>query len=85
MKLKEGFVLRKMPDMNIVVPSGENIRTYRNAIILNDTAAFIYEAIGNGNDVTESLMKEYGIDEARAASAAERTIADFREAGLIED
>ena len=41
MKIKEGFVLRKMPGMNLVMPVGENIKTYKGSVMLNDTGAFI--------------------------------------------
>ena len=48
MKIKKGFILRRIPGMNIVMPTGENIRHFRNAVTLNDTAALIYERLQQG-------------------------------------
>ena len=63
MKIREGFILRRIPGMNIVMPTGENIRVFRNAVTLNDTAALIFEKLQRGESagsVAETLALKYG-------------------------
>ena len=86
MKVKEGFVLRKIPGMNMVLPAGENLRNTRDAVILNDTAALIYEKLRQGEDersVAGALCTKYGIDLHQAEADVKDAVSDFIEAGLI--
>ena len=85
MKIKEGFILRRIPGMNIVMPTGENIRLFRNAVTLNDTAALIFEKLRQEEStdaVAEALASKYGIDKKEAAEDVETVLRDFLELGL---
>lgn len=85
MKIREGFILRRIPGMNIVMPTGENIRVFRNAVTLNDTAALIYEKLQQGESagsVARILASKYGIDPGEAAGDVEKVIGEFLELGL---
>ncbi|MCQ2505745.1 MAG: PqqD family protein [Lachnospiraceae bacterium] len=87
MKIKEGFVLRKMPGMNMVMPIGENIKTYKGSVMLNETSAFIYEKLVEGKskeEAAKALTEEYDVDIEKAMQSVERTCADFIEAGIAE-
>jgi len=86
-KVREGFVLRKLPDMNLVLPKGAMVKDYHNAVVLNDTAAFLFAQLETGSTAegcAKALTEEYDISYERAYAAAERTIADLQEAGLLE-
>ena len=86
MKIREGFVLRKMPGMNIVMPAGAAAKEFRKTVVLNDTAAFIFELFQKGESpasASETVMKTYGIDHNTAAHAVEATASDLKEAGLL--
>lgn len=88
MKIREGFILRKLPDMNLVLPKGAMVKDCRKAVVLNDTAAFLYEQLEQdctAEDCAKALMREYDIDYERACRAAEQTIAGFKEAGLLQE
>lgn len=87
MKLKEGFVLRKMPGMNLVMPVGENIKHFKGSLMLNDTGAFIYERLAAGKskeEIASALTQEYAVDMDTAMRGVERTCADLVEAGAAE-
>ncbi|MCF0229761.1 MAG: PqqD family protein [Parasporobacterium sp.] len=87
MKIKEGFVLRKMPGMNLVMPVGENIKTYKGSVMLNDTGAFIYEKLSEGKSMEETaraLTLEYDVDMEKAMQGVEMTCADLIEAGVAQ-
>ena len=87
MKIKEGFVLRKMPGMNLVMPTGSNIRVYKGSLILNDTGVFIYEKLCKGKsseEIAMSLAEEYDVAMEKALKDVESTISDLLEAGVVE-
>ena len=81
MKIKEGFILRRIPGMNVVMPTGENIRHFRNTVTLNNTAALIFEKLQQGESV---LSARYGISTNEAAEDVNSIFEDFLEMGLAE-
>ena len=42
MKIKQGFVVRKVGDSHVVVPVGELSKTFHGMINLNETGAFLW-------------------------------------------
>ena len=79
--------MRKMPGMNLVMPTGENIKTYKGSLILNDTGVFIYERLCEGKSPEEiaiSLTEEYSVTQEEAMKDVEATCADLLEAGVVE-
>jgi len=85
--IKEGFVLRKMPGMNLVMPTGEMVKEFKGALMLNDTGALIFEGLKNDKSVEEivkQLVDEYTVSEEVAMSDVEKTIDSLNEAGVIE-
>lgn len=88
MKLKNGFVLRKVPGMNLILPAGENIKTYKGALMLNDTAAFIYELLQEGldsADIRERMLDEYDVTPEKAEEGINKTFALLVEGGVAEE
>jgi len=87
MKIKEGFILRRIPGMNVVMPTGENIRRFRNTVTLNNTAALIFEKLQQGESVqaiAEDLSARYGISTNEATEDINSIFEDFLEMGLAE-
>ena len=71
MKIKDGFMLRKVGGQNIVVALGEASRSFNGIIRLNDTGRFLWEQLKD--DVTEehllaALTAEYSVDPVQAKS-----------------
>jgi len=89
MKIKPGFVTRKVMDETVAVPTGEAAKSFHGMIKLNDTAAFIWSAIEEGLDeqgIADKLVAEYeGITAEKALADVNATIAKLREAGILED
>ena len=52
--IKEGFVLREMPGMNLVMPTGTNVKKFKGAIMLNDTGALIFSELKSGKTIEET-------------------------------
>lgn len=87
MKLKDGFILRKMPGMNVLMPVGENAQNQTRALVLNDTAAFIYELLQQGlsrQQITEKMTAEYDVTPERAQDGYDKTAAMLIEGGAAE-
>ncbi len=86
--IKEGFVLRKMPGMNLVMPTGSNVRNFNGALMLNDTGALIFEGLEAGksvDEIVEDLTRSYEVSPDKARVDVERTIVSLKEAGVAGD
>ena len=87
MKIKNGFLLRKVGEQNIVVAVGEESCDFNGIIRLNDTGKFLWEKLQNDiseNSLVSAMLLEYDIDEATAKNDTEDFIAALKEANLLE-
>lgn len=87
MKIKDGFILRKLPGMNLVMPTGKNVKSFNGALTLNDTGAFIYEHLQKGlspDDAARALTEEYDVTLDTASADVKNTVAALIEAGVAE-
>lgn len=87
MKIKEGFVLRKVAGEYIVMPTGSNIAKFDGAIALNDVSAFLFEQLKNPvskEDLLTALLNEYEVDKETAANDIDAIVLKFAEMGIIE-
>jgi len=75
-KLRSGFIQRKIADSDIVIPIGDNIAQFNGLITLNETAAFLFKLISEGSTVgrlIDALTEKYEIEAAMAG----KDVADF--------
>ena len=87
MKIKDGFVLRKLPGMNIVMPTGKNVKAFNGSLMLNDTGAFIFEKLQKGStpeETAQALTQTYDVTLDTANTDVQKTIASLIEAGVAE-
>lgn len=87
MKIKDGFVLRKLPGMNLVMPTGKNVKEFNGSLMLNDTGAFIFEKLQKGStpeQTAEALTREYDVALDTASADVQNTINSLIEAGVAE-
>lgn len=78
MKLKNGFVQRKVAGENLMIPVGaENISLYNGVITLNGTAAYLCTLLKE-EQTRESLIKalldKYEVEETLAASDVDKLL-----------
>ena len=86
LQFKEGFVLRKVCGLNVVMPTGANVKDFGGALNLNDTAALIYEQLQAGKTIEETaaaLVAEYDVTPEKALADVQKTIESLREAGVV--
>lgn len=87
MKIKEGFVLRKVADEYIVMPTGGNIAKFDGAVALNEVSAFIFEKMQapvSKEDLLIAVLNEYDVESDVAAKDIDALISKFDEMGIIE-
>lgn len=89
MKKKKGFSLQRLINEYVVVGSGREAYNFNKVIRLNETSAFLWEAMGEkeftSQQLTEALCAEYDVDAATASKAVIATIEKLRGAGVLED
>ena len=87
MKIKDGFILRKVPGMNLVMPTGKNVKEFNGSLMLNDTGAFIFERLQRGStpeETVKALTQEYDVSLDTASTDVQKTIDSLIEAGVAE-
>ena len=88
MKIKNGFVLRRMCGEYIISAEGMENINFNKLISLNESAAYLWESV-EGKEFTEKdlaglLIGKYGIDEALAAKDSAAIAKAWHEAGIVE-
>lgn len=87
MKIKEGFILRKIANTDVVIPVGNNIINFNGIISLNETAAFLWSYLKEGvetSKLVEIIMGEFHIDKEKALSDIENFTTQLQEANIVE-
>lgn len=88
MKIKDGFVLRKIADQYMAVPVGARAKELHGMIGLNETGAFIWERLSKGqsqDDIVKALCEEYEVQNDAAAASVERFLEKLRAEGMLSD
>lgn len=86
MKIKDGFMLRKVGGQNVVVALGEASRSFNGIIRLNDTGVFLWEQLKQDKteeQLLEALTAEYDIDPAQAKVDIADFVESLRKAALL--
>lgn len=88
MKVKDGFIVKKVVDDYVVVPVGDNFVDFSSIINLNETGAFLWKCLEN--DVTEDaladmLAKEYEVSVSEVKDDTLAFVESLKNAGLIEE
>ena len=87
MKIKSGFVVRKVGGESVVVPVGEMSKKFHGMINLNETGAFLWEFFTAEHTVEEgvdALLGEYEVEKAVAQADVEQFVKTIEENGFAE-
>ena len=88
MQIKQGFILRTIGDEHMVMPTGENIGKFGGAVVLSETAAYIFEQLQkpiSREDLLALMLSEFDVDEQTASSDLDELLAQFKEMGILEE
>ena len=88
MKIKEGFVLRTICGQNVVSGEGTANVNFAKLVSLNETAAYLFKAVGNEEFTPERLAdlltEEYDVDRETAMKDAQALCDQWAEIGIAE-
>ncbi len=89
MKIKEGFILRKVSDAYVVVATGEAAKGFNGMITLNSSGAFLWEKLATDCDTKEklvsALLDEYEVTEEQASKDVDIFVGKIEAAGIFAD
>jgi len=86
MKIKEGYVLNEIGDMNVAVyvaGDGEGLNGFVN---LNKIGVFLWQRLEKGcsmEELVSAVTEKYDVDEGTAAKDAEAFISALREKDIL--
>ena len=87
MKIKNGFVVRKIANQYMAVPVGARAKELHGMIGLNETAAFLWELLKKERteeELAALVYEEYEISEEHALEAVQRFCKSLQEEGVLE-
>ena len=88
MKIKEGFILRKICGEYVVVGEGLAQVNFNKMLSLNETAAYRWEAVSgkefDKEDLVQLLLDKYDVTPERAAADVDKLTAIWLEQGVAE-
>ena len=86
MKIKQGFVKRKIKDKYIVVATGQARKDYRGFIELNNNSSLIWDYIAIGKtaeEIANEFVKEFNVDFDTALADVNEIISILKKEGVI--
>lgn len=87
MRIKDGFIVRKVAGQDIVVPVEEMSKKFKGMVRLNDTGRFLYDILVDGSDedaLVKAILDEYEVDEQTAREDVKKFVKSLLEVGAIE-
>jgi hypothetical protein len=87
MRRKSGFALRKVGEVNIVVPLGQKVLDLNGVITLNETGAFIWELLGEERslgELVEAVSQEFDVEPDQARKDIEDFLENLRKFDMLE-
>lgn len=86
MKIKDGFILRKVGGQNVVVALGQASRSFNGIIRLNETGRFLWEQLSDEKtkeQLCSALLSEYDVTEGQARQDVSEFIDTLEKAALL--
>ena len=88
MKIKDGFLLKKIADDYIVIPYEDKIVDFKAMLVLNETGAFLWEEMQKEislNELEEKLTLEFDVDGETAGRDIGEFILKLKKKDLLEN
>lgn len=88
MKIKEGFILKKIAGSTVAVPAGENLVNLQLMLTLNESGAFLWDCLQKPceeENLVEALTAEYQVDNETARQDVKEFIAVLKENQILDE
>lgn len=86
MKIKDGFILRKVGKQYVVAATGEASKNFNGMMRLNAEAAYAFELVQKGiteEELVNALVEKYSGDEAEVKADVANFLEKLREADAL--
>ncbi len=87
MKIKQGFITKKVAGDVIVIPAEQALVDFKAVITLNETGAFLWELLNEEQtkeSLLENMLKEYDADRELILADIEDFLRVLEDKGLLE-
>ena len=87
MRIKEGFILRKVGSQYVVAATGKASENFNGMMRLNESGAFAFRLLQEGvtkEELVDLILAEYDVSEEAARRDVENFLAALGEADALE-
>lgn len=87
MRIKQGYVLRQVADLWVVLPLAAEIVNFNGMIKLNDCGALLWQALEHGCEVdglVDAVLAEYRVSREQARTDVEEFLENLSKVGCLE-
>ena len=87
MKIKDGFILRKVGTQDVVAATGKASENFNGMMRLNESGAFAFRLLQKGiteEELVNRIVAEYDVREEAAHADVNRFLARLQEADAFE-
>ena len=87
MKIKNGYMMRKVADKCVVVPMGDEVTNFNGMINLNETGELLFATLQKGctrEELIEAMLAEYDISREICERDVDRFIEKVDKVGILE-
>lgn len=88
MKRKNGFIIREVADSWVVVAIGEESKYFNGMVKMNETSAFLFQALEKEmtkEELVYALMEAYEVDEEKASEDVSKFCQILLKAGILQE
>ena len=88
MKIKQGYILREVGTLAVVVAVGAAHENFHKILTLNKTGAFLFNMLTENQEyenLVNALCEKYDVDFATAQCDVDEFINQLKTVGLLED
>ena len=86
MRVKSGFIVRKVGKQYVVAATGEASKNFNGMIRMNDEAAFAFGLLQNGiteAELVDALVEKYGSDKAETQADVAQFLSKLKDADAL--
>ena len=86
MKIKDGFIKTEIADKIVAIPVGANTVDFSGVVVLNETAAFLWDLMQTDTDkqtLLKAVLNEYDTDEKSALSDIDAFLQNLRDKDFL--
>lgn len=87
MKIRQGYILRDVMDISVIIGVGDDAYMPNQIMSLNETGAFLWRILEQGaekQELVDAMLREYDTDAATAERDVDAFLAQLKEKALID-